>query len=160
MAVIGGRNVGTNDLVVMGAGGLLFIDSFLPWWGVSFKGLDGFGGASGSLSAWHFSGAWIPVLLVLAVAGLTAFRVFGGQSLPSVANGAVTWNFITTAVSALAAFIILIRWLTYPSFAHTNAGGRFGTYIGLALAIVQAVYGYMNISAAGERLPWQQQRTA
>ena len=32
MAVIGGRNVGTNDLVIMGAGVLMFIDSFLPWW--------------------------------------------------------------------------------------------------------------------------------
>ena len=41
MAVIGGRNVGNNDLVVMGAGALMFIDSFLPWYGVSIKGFGG-----------------------------------------------------------------------------------------------------------------------
>jgi hypothetical protein len=161
MAVIGGRNVGNNDLAVMGAGALMFIDSFLPWYGVSFKGGGGFTGASASVSAWHFVGAWFPMLLVLAVAGWTAARVFGGRTLPPVANGAVSWNLIAAAVSILAAVIILIRWLTYPSASGVgfSAGAKFGTYIGLIVAIVQAVFGYLSVTAAGEKLPWQK-RTA
>jgi hypothetical protein len=160
MAVIGGRNVGTNDLVVMGAGALMLIDSFLPWYGVSFKGISGVAGARGgsaSVSAWHFLGAWFPMLLILAVAGVTAARVFGGQTMPTVANGAVSWTFITAAVSVLAAIIILLRWVTYPSASGIgfSAGAKFGTYLGLILAIVQAVFGYLSIVAAGERFPWQ-----
>jgi hypothetical protein len=161
MAVIGGRNVGNNDLAVMGAGVLMFIDSFLPWYGVTIKGASGFPGGSASVSAWHFFGAWFPLLLVLAVAGVTASRVFGGRTLPPIANGAVSWNLIAGAVSTLAALIILIRWLTYPSASGfgVSAGAKFGTYVGLIIAIVQAVFGYLTITGAGEKLPWQK-RTA
>jgi hypothetical protein len=155
MAVIGGRNVGTNDLVVMGAGVLMFIDSFLPWFGASFAGF------SSTASGWSSGfGAWFSILLVVAVAGVTAARVFGGRAMPAVGGGAVSWNFITAAVSALAAIIILLRWVTFPSGSHgVSAGGKFGIYIGLIVAIVQAVYGYLSIMGAGEKLPWQK-RTA
>ncbi len=162
MAVIGGRNVGNNDLAVMGAGALMFINSFLPWYGVTFHGAAGFAGGSASVSAWHFVGAWFPMLLVVAVGGVTAARVFGGRALPTVANGAVGWGFITAAVSLIAAIIILLRWVTYPSASGPgfSAGAKFGTYVGLILAIVQTVFGYLNLVTAGEKLPWQNRSTA
>jgi hypothetical protein len=161
MAVIGGRNVGTNDLAIMISGVVMFIVSFLPWYGVSFHGVAGISGGSASVSGWHFVGAWFPVLLVIAVAGFVAARVFGNVALPSIANGAVGWGFVTAAVSLIAAIIILLRWLTYPSAGVTgfSAGAKFGTYLGLIVAIVQTVFGYLNIVHAGERLPWQK-RTA
>jgi hypothetical protein len=152
MAVIGGRNVGTNDLVVMGAGVLIFIDSFLPWWGAKHTGLA-------DASGWNAGfGAWFSIILLIAVAGVTAARVFGGRSMPAVGGGAVSWTFLTAAVSALAAIIILLRWLTFPSYGGA-AATKFGTYLGLIIAIVQAVFGYLSIQAAGEKLPWQN-RTA
>jgi len=154
MAVIAGRNVGTNDLVVMGAGAVMFIDSFLPWWGFNIKGVGG-----GSVSGWHFFWTWLSILLVIAVAGVAAARIFAGRSMPAVAGGAVSTNFITAAVSLLVVVILLIRWLTYPSAAGIDAGARIGTYIGLVVAIVQTVFGYLSIVSAGEKLPWQQ-RTA
>ena len=51
--------------------------------------------------------------------------------------------------------------MTYPSASGIgfSAGAKFGTYLGLILAIVQTVFGYLSIVAAGERLPWQK-RTA
>jgi hypothetical protein len=155
MAVIGGRNVGNNDLVVMGAGVLILIDSFLPWYGASF------GGFSATVSGWNAGfGAWFSILLVIAVAGVTAARVFAGRSLPSVGGGAVSWTFLTAAVSAVAFIIMLLRWVTFPSGSHgVSAGGKFGIYIGLIIAIVQTVYGYLSITQAGEKLPWQN-RTA
>jgi hypothetical protein len=102
------------------------------------------------------------MILILAVGGVTAARVFGGRSLPPVANGVVGWGFITAAVSLIAAIIILLRWVTYPSASAPgfSAGAKFGTYVGLILAIVQTVFGYLNTVASGERLPWQQNRTA
>jgi hypothetical protein len=155
MAVIGGRNVGTNDLVVMGVGVLAFIDSFLPWWGVDFKGLGG-----GSVSAWHFVGAWFPVVLMMAVAMLVVGKVFNGRSMGQIGTSPVSWNLVSVAVAAIAAIIILLRWVTYPG-GHSggfDAGARFGTYIGLILAIVQTVFAYLSLVASGERLPWQQRR--
>ena len=155
MAVIGGRNVGTNDLVVMGAGVVIFIDSFLPWYGASFAGF------SSTVSGWNAGfGAWFSILLLIAVAGVTAARVFGGRSMPAVGGGSVSWTFITAAVSALAFIIMLLRWVTFPSGSHgVSAGGKFGIYLGLIIAIVQTVYGYLSITKAGEKLPWQK-RTA
>ncbi len=153
MTVIGGRNVGTNDLVVMGAGVLMFIDSLLPWFGASFAG------HSSSTSAWGAGfGAWFSVLLCMVVAGVVAARVFGGRAMPPVGNGSVSWAFITTAISALAVLIILLRWVTYPSgpsIPGFSAGAKFGTYLGLIIAIVQTVFGYLSMVAAGERMPWQ-----
>jgi hypothetical protein len=151
MAVIAGRNVGTNDLVVMGAGVLIFIVSFFPWIGVDLGSVDVTG------NAWDAGfGAWFSVLLVVAVAAVAAARVFGGRSMPAVNNGAVSWTLITGAVSALAAIIILLRWVTYPSYS----GARWGLFIGLVIAIVQAVFGYLSLVAAGEKLPWQKSTTA
>jgi hypothetical protein len=156
MAVIGGRNVGTNDLVVMGAGALMFIDSFLPWYGASFLGI------SRSSGAWNSGlGAWFSVLLVMVVAGSIAGRVFAGRRMPVVGNGAVSWNVINIALSVLAFVIILLRWVTYPdapSGSGISAGAKVGTYLGLIIAAVQAVFGYLSLVAAGERLPWQQRR--
>jgi hypothetical protein len=153
MAVIGSRNVGTNDLVLMGAGVLMLIDSFLPWYGASLLGI------SRSSSAWNSGfGAWFSVLLVMVVAGSVAGRVFGGRRMPVVANGAVSWNLICVGASVLALIIILLRWVTYPdapSGSGISAGAKVGTYIGLIVAGVQAVFGYLTLVAAGERLPWQ-----
>jgi hypothetical protein len=147
MAVIAGRNVGTNDLVVMGAGVLIFIDSFLAWQGITIKGLTDI-----TRNAWGAGfGAWFAMLIVVAVAGVTAARVFAGRSMPAVNNGAVSWTFITAAASALAAIIILLRWVTFQQYT----GAKFGLFVGLILAIVQAVFGYLSIVHAGEKLPWQ-----
>ncbi len=155
MAVIGRRNVGNNDLAVMGAGALMFIDSFLPWYGTKFLGFRDV-----TVSGWSAGfGSWFSIILVLAVAGVAAARVFGGRTMPAVANGAVTWGFITAAVSALAALIILVRWLTFNTY-HGLAGAKFGLFVGLVIAIVQAVFGYLNLVTAGEKLPWQNRRTA
>ena len=148
MAVIAGRNVRTNDLVVMGAGVLMIVDSFLPWWGAKHSSLA-------NRSGWNAGfGAWFSILLVIAVAVVAAVRVFGGRAMPPVANGAVSWTLLTAAVSALAVVIILLRWLTFQSFGGA-AVMKYGTYLGLIVAIVQTVFGYLSLVAAGERLPWQ-----
>ncbi len=155
MAVIGGRNVGNNDLVIMGAGVLMFIDSFLPWYGTKFLGFRDV-----TVSGWSAGfGAWFSILLVIAVAGVVATRVFAGRAMPAVGNGSVSWTFITAAVSLLATLIILIRWLTFNTY-HGLAGAKFGLFVGLVIAAVQTVFGYLSLNAAGEKLPWQNRSTA
>jgi hypothetical protein len=146
MAVIAHRNVGTNDLVVMGTGALMFVDSFFPLFGVGpFSDNSWNGGFLGIM----------PLLLMLAVGGVTAVRVFGGRAMPTVGGGSLTWTFLTAAASVLAAVLVLLRWVTIPQF--TTA--KIGLYLALIIAIVQGVFGYLSIVAAGEKLPWQN-RTA
>src|SRR5580765_3219696 len=66
MANVGGREVDNNDLGVMAAGAAALVFSFLPYWGVSYKGLGT--GLSGSVTAWH-GWAFLGLLMVLGGAG-------------------------------------------------------------------------------------------
>jgi hypothetical protein len=146
MADIAGRNVGTNDLVVMGAGVLMFVDSFFPLFGIGPYHDNSWNGGFTAI---------VPLLLMLAVAGLAASRVFRNVTLPPVANGAVSWTFIGASASALAFLFVLLRWVTIPQY--TSA--KVGLYIALIIAVVQTVFGYLSIVAVGEKLPWQKGAT-
>ena len=83
MAVIGGRNVGNNDLAVMGAGALMFIDSFLPWYGVSAITRES---AAASVSGWHFFWTWLSIILVLRSQARRLPGCSRGRTLPPVAR--------------------------------------------------------------------------
>src|SRR5262249_22583268 len=66
------------DWVVIGAGGLAFIDSFLPWYtaSVSFSGIS----RSDSAGAWSAGfAAWFSVLLLMAAGGLVLANAMGAQ---------------------------------------------------------------------------------
>lgn len=146
--------LGRTERVLAIVGLLAFIDSFLPWYSVSIKGslaaLGGAGGASGS--AWDIGfWAWFPMLLLLAIGALVALPAIG-QNI-SVRGGYAAIG----AAALLVTFIVLIRWLTYPSVpaedaAFIDAGADFGTYIGLILGIVATVFAYLGFTAAGGTL--------
>jgi hypothetical protein len=147
MARIGGRDVATNDLGLMGGGLLVLISSFLPWYGASFRGF------SDSVSGWNSGWAWIPILLCIAVAGVVAAREFGGARLP--AAGPVGPALLLLAVAGLATLLILLRWLTLPSsdFPGVDTGPRVGLFLGLIGAIIQTAFAAIAFKASGEALP-------
>ena len=141
MTQIAGREVGTNDLVMMGAGALMLIDGFLPWYGVNFAGITSInvkGFSSGFL-------AWLSILLVIAVAGVVAARIFAGRALPT--SGPVGPALALLAASGLATVLIVLRLLTQSSYT------KFGLFLGLILAAVQAAFAYLSFRASGEPLP-------
>ncbi|HZU57803.1 MAG TPA: hypothetical protein VFA06_18165 [Actinocrinis sp.] len=142
--------LGRSERVLAIVGLLAFIDSFLPWYSVSFKGeLGVIAGGSVSGNAWDVGfWAWFPMLLLLAVAVLLVLPAFG-QNV-SVRGGYASFG----AASLLATIIVLIRWLSYPtvSDAYGSAGADFGTYIGLILGIVATVFAYLGFTAAGGTL--------
>jgi hypothetical protein len=140
------------DWVMIGAGLLAYISSFLPWYrtSVSVLGID----RSADVNAWHAGfGAWFSVLLLVAVGGLALVSAGGGRlRLPT------SRPLIALAVSALAFVTIVLRWVTFPD-ASGGLGGRlgelgdfdldsaftvssgagFGLYLGLIAAIVAVV---------------------
>lgn len=147
MAEFDVKQVSTYQWMGIGAGALAFINSFLPWWSVSFDGPMEIPGASGSLNQWDvgFLG-WFSLLLVIAAAVIAALPLFG----VSIPNGTLIW----AGLAGLASVLILIRWLTYDSAsgitdaAGVSAGASFGTIVGLILALVATVGGFLAFRGA------------
>jgi hypothetical protein len=143
--------LGRSERVLAIAGLLAFINSFLPWYSASVKGAAATLGAaySQSLNAWDIGfWAWFPSLLLLAIGVLVALPAFGRSIV--IRGGYAAFG----AVALLATFIILIRWLTYPSVpaeysAYIDAGADFGTYIALILGIAATAFAYLGFTAAG-----------
>jgi hypothetical protein len=145
MANVGGREVNNNDLGVMAAGAAALLFSFLPYWGVSYKGLGGIGG---SISAWHGL-ALLGVFMIVGGAAIVALRVFGGADLPTLPVG---WHVIVAALAALGSFIVLVRGLTYPhaSGAGVSVGMKWGGYLLVLAGVVETVFAAMAMRESGE----------
>ena len=123
---------------------LAFIDSFLPWYTVSFEGVG-----IGSANAWDLDYAWIPVLLLLGLGIAVALPAFGA-GMRQVINPATVG-----VVGAVATVIIVIRWATYPSGSDlgVDAGAGVGTYLGLVLALIVTGFGVRADAAHDRVLP-------
>jgi len=153
MAEFDPKKVSTLDWVVIGAGGLAFIDSFLPWYtaSVSFSGIS----RSDSAGAWSAGfAAWFSVLLLIAAGGLVLANAMGAQiKLPAPAS------LFALGLSVLAFVLILLRWFTFPS-VDTGLGGLgegfkassgpgFGLFLGLICAAAAAAASFLAFRAAG-----------
>jgi hypothetical protein len=130
--------------VAASCGLLAFINSFLPWYTVSFEGVG-----IGSANAWDLDYAWISVLLLLGLGiavALPAFSVGMRQVISPAAVG---------AVGAVATIIVVIRWATYPSGSDlgVDAGAGVGTYLGLVLALIVTGFGVRADAAHDRVLP-------
>lgn len=137
----------------VGAGALAFIDSFLPWYSVSFAGFGE------SLSAWNTGFlAWFPVLLLIGAGVLVALPHFGTKvdRLPLI------W----LVLSGVATVLILLRWLTLPDDgglgdvggllgddAGFDSGAGAGLVIGLIIAVVSTVAAALAFRAAPKTAP-------
>jgi hypothetical protein len=141
------KQVSRNDKGLIGAGIVVFIASFLPYWGWSGKGLGSY-----STSAWT-GYAVLGLLLLFIAAGLSAARVVGNANLPKLPLGP---NLIVAGLSALGALLVILRGFTYPhaSIAGASLGVKWGGYILMIAAIVQTVFAVMNFMASAEKLSW------
>ena len=108
------QKLGLGEKIILVAGPLLFIDSFLPWYDLDLGDLGDFAealGVSSTLSGWQGSNAiW------------SIFAVFIGLAM----------------AGAVAAGCVLIRLL-----AHSGDVG-FGFLIGIILVIALAVGGFLT----------------
>jgi hypothetical protein len=128
-------------LAIVGLGA--FINSFLPWYSASFAGV------SYSSSAWDEGFfAWFATLLLVAI-GVWAALPALGQSV-AVRGGYAA----VSAAAALAALMILIRLLTYPSASYQDGsrGAGFATYLGLIMGIVATTFAWLAFAATGGTL--------
>lgn len=132
------------DWVVVAAGLLAYISSFLPWYRahVSVLGIERFTGADNAWSAGF--GAWFSVLL-LVLAGVVVLASAMGVRLPTPRP------LLTFGLSILAFITILLRWVTFPDVTGgrgnlddvdvdglfaVSSGAGFGLYLALIAAIL------------------------
>jgi hypothetical protein len=116
-----------NDRIVAGGGAVLFIASFLPWFGISILGESATG------NGWDVGFLWggLPALLGLAVAAVVVLRA-SGTELPTLP---VSWPQAILGASALAALLVVLKLL----IGHEEVGIDFDREWGLFVAAIAAV---------------------
>jgi hypothetical protein len=121
--------------LVLGAGVLLLIDTFLHWQEVSV------GGFSGGQSGWHGFWGVLIGLMTIAVLLWVAARAFG-VAIP----GNLPEGFVTLALAALILLFAVIKVLS-DNFVHWPA------YLGIVLAAVLAYGAFLVFKDSGEAFP-------
>ena len=140
MAEFDVKRVSTLEWAGIGAGLLAFIVSFFPWVSVDLgDGLTGLSGIDTSVSgsAWDAGFlAWFSVLMLVGVAVVVALPHFG----TAVPQRSMIWMI----AAGLAFLFILLRSVTYESFFDPG----WGLFVGMALALVSAVTGFLAYRSA------------
>ena len=133
-------STGTKVLLISGL--LLLIDSFLAWQEVSAD-LGAGSVTLGSVNMWHGIGvlAGLLVIALLVWEGLQVAGVTNGWELP------VSAAVISAGLAAATAVFVVIKFLVANEFRHWPA------WIGLILAIVIAVGGWLKYSESAETAP-------
>ena len=129
------QKLGLGEKIILIAGPLLFIDSFLPWYSID---LGPFG--SVSRTAWQSPGSlWsmLAVFIAIVMTGLIAAVKFGNVKLPEMPNG-VTWGRIMLGLGGASVLFIVLKFLGESSFLS------FGFYIGVILVIALAAGGFLT----------------
>ena len=143
------------DWVVIGAGLLAYISSFLPWYtSTASVPILGITRLLRHDDAWHVGfSAWSSVLMLLAAAGWVLVTAMGGPRQQTVPR-----SLIALALCALAFITIVLRWATFPdasgglgrvgqlgeiNLSDSNLSGAFSVTsnadFGLAVAMIAAI---------------------
>jgi hypothetical protein len=121
--------------LILGAGVLLLIDTFLPWQKISFLG------ASASANAWHGFWGVLLGLMTIALVAWVAARVFGVELPASIPDGLATL--------VLSGAILLFAVIKTISDSYS----AWGSYLGIVLAAGVAAGAWLTFQASGESLP-------
>ena len=131
------QKMALGERIILVAGPLLFIDSFLRWYNFSFEAF-GFGGSI-SRSGWQSPGAlWsiLAVLIGLVMVGLVAAVRFGNVKMPNLPEG-VTWARLHLGLGSAAVLFVVIK------FINESSNLSYGFYIGIILAVALAAGGFL-----------------
>jgi len=126
--------------LILGAGALLFIDTFFAWQKVSVK-VSGVTVVSATASAWHGFWGVLLGLLTIALVLWAGARVFGVTLPATVPDGLLTLG--------LGVAIVLFAVLKNL----TDSYSAWASYVGMILAAAVAVGAWLSFQESGESLP-------
>jgi hypothetical protein len=124
--------------IVLGAGVLLFIDTFLQWQQVSF------GPISAGRNAWHGFWGVLMCLMVIVLLAWSVARAFGVALPANIPDGLVT-----LALGVLIPLFALLK-------AITDDAVHWPAWIGVILGAAVAYGAWLVFAASGEKLPSMQ----
>ena len=142
------------DQAFLGLGLLVFIASFLPWYGYSFNlefaGVKSSG--SDSTNAWHGLAAF-GLLLLIAASAIVIVQLFADATLPRMA---LSWNVVVLVLTLLGTLFVLVRSFDLPSASGpgVDEGLRWGGYLLIIACVAMSVVAFLRFRASGEALPW------
>jgi hypothetical protein len=130
----------TGQKIALGAGVVLLIDLFLPWYSIDI------GIASASANAFDAGFfAWFGSFLAIAAAVLIGLKVF--QEGEGVSLGTLKTEQIALVLGGLGTFFILLRLITETDFLG------FGIFLGLIAAGAITYGSFMAMKEAGLEMP-------
>jgi hypothetical protein len=133
-----------GDWVLGVSGIVLFISSFLPWFGKSFDA--GFG-VRGSVSGngWDTGFLWggIPALLGIALVGLVVVQRFTDVELPDV--GSLGWGMISLIAGAVGGGLVVLKLLIGYSEFGVSLDRKWGLFVATAAGIGLVVGGFLRM---------------
>lgn len=144
------KRFSTLDWVIVAGAAIAFIAAFLPWYGATV------GPFNASVSGWSagFS-AWAGALLLTAGGALVALHR-SGASMSAV--GPVGPAAFVVLVAGLGLLLVIIRWLSFPTYHASgftgNVGARYGIYLALIAGLAEVTAAVMAMRASGEPAPW------
>jgi hypothetical protein len=143
------KRFSTLDRVITIGAVVAFISLFLPWYGASV------GPFSASVDGWSagFS-AWAGGVLLTAAGVLVVLRTSGAN----ISGGRVGPWILVSSVAALGLLLVVIRWLSFPTYHSAgfsaNVGARYGIFIALIAGIAEVAAAIMAMRASEEQMPW------
>jgi hypothetical protein len=145
--------LGRTEQVLSGAGLLLFIFSFFPWFSASVE-LEFGGSAAGHANAWSDPSGfidWFPVLLLFVYAVVLALPAIG-VVLAGVLAHPANRAFIGLVLCAFAVLLFAIQGLTYPSLPAGipgSAGPAWAYFVCLVIVLAAGAQSYLGFTRQG-----------
>ncbi len=125
----------SRDRLITGGALVAFIAAFLPWWGVQ-SGFGGFGGYNLSVDGWQAGfTAWAGSLLLTAAGAYVMLRR-SDSGIPAPSFGEAR---LVLALAGLGLILVVIRWLSLPSYQGIGVGTRYGIWIALVAGAIETV---------------------
>ncbi|MBI4728569.1 MAG: hypothetical protein HY775_03595 [Acidobacteria bacterium] len=129
------------DRLILIAGVLFFVDTFLAWFGLSTQ----FGSVNGN--AWDVGGtATVASLLAILTTAFAAARVLGAK----FKVGNVNDGLIYLVLGGGTFVFTLLRFVLAPGALGIHLGRKYGIFIALVLAAVMAFGSYQKYQAASK----------
>ena len=125
----------TGQKIAIGAGAVLLINLFLPWYGVLSISINAFD--AGFL-------AWFGSFLAIAGAVLLALKVFAGNAVNA---GNLRTEQIALVLGAMGTIFIILRWLTESDLT------KFGLFLGIIAAAAVTYGAFMSMKDEGLEMP-------
>lgn len=132
------QQMSLGEKIILIAGPLLLIASFLPWYDVDL-------GPFGSItrSGWESPGAlWsmLAVIIGLIMSAQVAIARFTSVQMPALPEG-VTWGRVHLGLGIAAVVFVLIKLI------NESSSLGFGFYLGILLTIALAAGGFLMFQA-------------